>query len=155
MGKIVNISDYIIFRIKSEGDMDLNTLKHQKLLFYVQAWYLAFFEQPLFEEDFQAWIHGPVNREIYDLYKDNKNLYSELTIEDCKEIGAIVLTDAEKSHIDIILDNYAKYSSTQLEYMTHNELPWIEARQGVSPYERCENIISKETMKNYYKERLS
>lgn len=156
MANIINISDYIIFRLKSEGDIDLNTLKHQKLLYYVQAWYLAFFEKPLFEEDFQAWIHGPVNREIYDIYKEGRNLYSELSIDDMKDRANIEsLTEEECIHIDTILDSYANFSSTQLELMTHKETPWIETRKGFTPYERCEKIISKDLMKEYYKARLN
>ena len=156
MATIFDVSDYVIFRCKSEGDTDLSTLKHQKLLYYIQAWHLAFFEgEKAFDGDFQAWIHGPVNREIYAFYKDSKYLYSELEIVDIKDINSINLLDEGlKMHIDSILDSYAKYTATQLEIMTHEEQPWIEARGGIAPNERCENIISDIAMQKYYSARL-
>ena len=65
MATIIQISDYVIFRCKAEGDTDLNCLKHQKLLYYIQAWHLAFFGIKAFEGDFQAWIHGIKIQNIY------------------------------------------------------------------------------------------
>ena len=35
-------------------------LKLQKLCYYAQAWYLTIYGQRLFNEEFQAWLHGPV-----------------------------------------------------------------------------------------------
>lgn len=149
-------SDYIIFRCKIQGDTDLSVLKHQKILYYVQAWYLAFYGVPAFDASFQAWIHGPVNREIYDLYKNKKYLYSEMNFEDIFIENIADTLDSEmKLHIDTILDSYAKFSAIELEIMTHKEDPWLEARKGYSSSQRCENIINNECMQRYYAARLS
>jgi len=156
MVKIQQISDYVIFRSKVEGNSDLSCLKHQKLLYYIQAWHLAFNEgRPLFNETFEAWIHGPVNREIYNLYKDSKFLYSEMDLEDVqdKDINENLPSDI-KNHVNNILDSYAKYSATELEIMTHQEFPWIEARGGVPTNQRCFNEINNKTMYKYYADRL-
>jgi uncharacterized phage-associated protein len=155
MTTITQISDYVIFRCKAEGDTDLSALKHQKLLYYIQAWHLAFYGEPACDSDFEAWIHGPVNREIYDLYKENKYLYSEMNIEDIKDANVAIDLDPEmKFHIDTILDSYAKFSATQLETMTHQEEPWIEARKGFAPNEKCTKVIRQETIQNYFASRL-
>lgn len=156
MATVFQVSDYIIFRLKHEGNTPLDTLKHQKLLYYVQAWRLAFTGNPLFSSNFEAWLHGPVNRAIYDRYKDSKYLYSEMHSNDITNMNNIaVLTDDEKLHIDNILEVYAPMSSTQLEHMTHNEQPWLEAREGYSPYDRCDQVINPETMRDYYAARLA
>lgn len=42
------------------------------------------------------------------------------------------------------------YGGYELELMTHNELPWKEARGSLDTRLNSENIISKETMKTYY-----
>jgi len=155
MAKITDVSDYIIFRLNSDGESDLNTLKLQKLLYYVQAWHLAFYRTPMFEGTFQAWVHGPVNRTIYDLYKDQKFMFSAITKNDIISSDFEKnLTKKEKLHINSVLDVYAKYTPTQLEYLTHREDPWIEARNGVPQYQRSENVINEMTMKKYYKARL-
>lgn len=156
MHTINQIADFIIFRLTSEDMAGIPNLKLQKLLYYAQAWHLAFFQKPLFDGKFQAWIHGPVNRDIYDRFKEKKLLYSTL---DCGDLldRSINETIDEKTqeHINNILESYARFSGTELEMMTHREDPWLEARKGFSPMERCENEISEQTMKNYYGNRLS
>lgn len=156
MKSIIEVSDYIIFRCKSEGQNDLSTLKHQKLLYYVQAWHLAFYGEKAFDSDFEAWIHGPVCKEIYEIYKDSKGLYSEMFIEDIKNEKIIDSIGTElKIHIDTILDSYGKFTATQLELMTHDERPWIEARKGYNSNQRCSVEIDNEVMKKYYSARLA
>ncbi len=156
MATAKQISDYVIFRCKAEGDTDLSNLKLQKLLYYIQAWHLAFFKKKAFDGEFQAWIHGPVNRDIYDLYKDSMYLYSEMSLDDIDDDKNIETLDNDlKMHVDAILDGYAKFSAIQLEVMTHSEEPWLEARKGYSPNERCERPISEKTMENFYAARLT
>ena len=48
---------------------------------------------------------------------------------------------------------YSKLDGSQLESLTHSELPWQEARGNLAPYEICNNPISLETMKQYYGEK--
>ena len=155
MAELNDVADYIIARVKSEGNESLSTLKLQKLMYYCQAWHLAFKGNPLFDGKFQAWIHGPVNRRIYDRFKDTKAMFSEI------EIADIITPEPQKKlsaneirAIDIVLDTYLKYSDIQLEISTHQEDPWIEARGGLSPTARCENDISEDTMKAYYGARI-
>ena len=147
--------DYIIVKVKEAG-ADLNLLKLQKLLYYTQAWHLAFYGKPLFDGKFQAWVHGPVNREIYDRFARTKSLYSEIALEDvAKDFDFNVLPDTKQSHIDDVLEAYAKYRGSQLEEMSHREEPWLEARKGYRTSERCENEISEETMRRYYAQRVA
>ena len=150
MTTVNNACDYVITLLKSEDNFNLSNLKLQKLLYYCQAWHLGIHKEPLFEEDFQAWIHGPVCRVIYDRFLQNKNLYSSIELEDRHIDDFSVITDVEKEHIKYILENYAGLSGIQLEIMTHREDPWIIARGKKGEFERCENIITKESMKKYY-----
>lgn len=156
--KIMNINqacDYIIQRVTA-SDESLSNLKLQKLLYYVQAWNLAFRNTPLFEGKFQAWVHGPVSRQIYNRFSGSKTLYSDIHIDDVTDGFDPDSLDAdEKSHIDKVLSVYAKYSGPQLEEMTHRERPWVEARDGYSSWERCETEISEDTMRDCYSQRLS
>lgn len=149
------IADYVIFRIASDDDSGVMNLKLQKLLYYCQAWKLAFDDSALFEGAFQAWIHGPVNRTLYDRFKGSKSLYSLISMKDIEDAAIIEKIDAEsKSHINSILDAYAPFSATDLEVMTHREDPWIQARKGYSPTQRCEEVIDEKLMKQYYRKRL-
>lgn len=43
--------------------------KLQKLCYYSDAWYLAQTDDELFENHFEAWVHGPVDPEWYKKYR--------------------------------------------------------------------------------------
>lgn len=155
MRDVNEICDYIIFNLKAEDPALLSNIKLQKLLYYVQAWHLAFYNKALFKGKFQAWIHGPVHREIFDRFRDSKYLYSEINFEDI--INPKInekLSDSEKAHINSILETYSPYSGVQLEDMSHNEDPWIITRNGYSSSARCEEEIDNEFLGNYFKKRL-
>lgn len=154
---INNACDYIITKV-AEGSNSVNNIKLQKLLYYVQAWYLTFHKKPLYQENenFEAWIHGPVSRDIFERFSDTKSLYSSIGYEDIREeFDMESLDKEEREHIDTILETYAQFSGTQLENMTHDEEPWIKAREDYSPSERCVNIIDNNSIIDYYGSRLN
>jgi uncharacterized phage-associated protein len=151
---IQDACDYIIVKVRA-GDESLSLLKLQKLLYYVQAWYLAFHSSTLFDGKFQAWVHGPVNRQIYDRFSATKSLYSEVSKSDISEdFDPDKIPTKSRNHIDAVLDVYAKYTGAQLEALTHEESPWVNARKGYSASARCENEISETAMQKYYSARL-
>jgi len=156
MRNINDICDYIIFRLKAEDNIPLSNIKLQKLLYYTQAWHLAFNKgTPLFKGNFQAWIHGPVNREIFHRFNATKYLNSEINITDMldKNISE-KLTPKEIKHINLVLETYSTYSGLQLEDMSHKELPWIKAREGYGLNQRCEVEIDNEFLGKYFLARI-
>jgi uncharacterized phage-associated protein len=157
MKNIHDVCDYVIFRTTGEGNGFLSHLKLQKILYYTQSWYLAYEKNSLFDGKFQAWIHGPVNREIYNRFKDSKYMYSTINMVDIKmdDLAFNVLSEEEKDHINSVLEAYAPFSDVQLEKMTHDERPWIEARSGFEPFQRCEKEINEKTMQDYYASRIN
>lgn len=149
--KICDIADYVIIKLNKDEHFSLINLKLQKLMYYIQAWSLGINGCPLFVGKFEAWVHGPVSRELYDRFKPTKTLYSLIGIEDianhnCEEAIAI----EDKDFVDYILENYAGFSGVELESMTHSEEPWIEARGEIDLTAKCTNEISEETMKSFY-----
>jgi uncharacterized phage-associated protein len=152
---IQDACDYIIVRL-TEGGVFLNVLKLHKILYYCQAWSLAFGRGPLFPgSNFQAWVHGPVSRAVYDRFVQTKALYSPIAASDVRqEFDSTGIAEADRGLINSILEVYAPLSGDQLEEMTHSEEPWIEARAGVPPSARCENVIRNETMQRFYAARL-
>ncbi len=142
-----DIADYFL-HLANETGAYLSNLKLQKLVYYSQAWYLANHDKTLFDEDFQAWVHGPV---IYSLWKKYKEFsYSP------------ILVDKEKPKMDkntwnfleSVAESYFSEDAYTLELMTHKEDPWILARNGIAPDETCSFIITKENMRTYFRARL-
>lgn len=151
MNSINDIVDYIIDRFERGGKNDLTMLKLQKLLYYAQAYYLANYNKPLFDEEFQAWVHGPVNREIFDRFKETHSLYSITTCKDLRMgFDEEVLAKDDREYIDDFLNSFGHLSGADLEVMSHNDAPWIKARNGLKPLEECENVIPKDEMLIYY-----
>lgn len=137
------IARYIITEFQGAEDLITN-LKVQKLLYYIQGWHLGLYQTSVFEEDFEAWVHGPVVREVYDEYK----FYNGGII-----INPVIrpkLSDKLKKHIGETLEYYGKFGAFALEKMTHEETPWVEARGDLDDHEHSQNIISKDTMKAYF-----
>lgn len=146
--------DYIIGRHADE-DGSLSILKLQKLLYYVQAWHLAFGRGPLFAGKFQAWVHGPVSRQVYDRFKETHSLFSAVVAQDIRaEFNPEALPAEARDHIDEILDAYGQFSGLQLENMTHGEAPWIQARGRLKSFERCETEINEGLMREFYEKLL-
>lgn len=151
----VVLGDWII---KHYGPM--SHLKVQKLLFYCDSYHLAYFDEELVSDKFEAWVHGPVSRRVYNSLKNQSVLYAEMSYSQ-REDGIDVdnefdkLTSDQKVLITDVLDELSQWTAFELESATHRELPWIEARRGYSPSDYCEVEISKETTRVFYKSQLS
>jgi uncharacterized phage-associated protein len=156
----MNASDaakYIIAKSDNVGDWITNK-KLQKVLYYIKAWGTVYFDDGVIDDDFEAWIHGPVCPSVYQEYKhfgynplslDYGGLSSSGYIRKFKsEFGKAQKDKIEM--IDAVFEKYAKLTSLQLELLTHSEAPWIEARNGLSPIDNSCNIIGEDAMRRFY-----
>lgn len=142
--KPCDVAQYII-DIYNQRQENLTTAKMQKLVFYAQAWSHLWDDLPLFEEDFEAWICGPVLR---SLYEDLKGFYycpNRIGNGDPRK-----LSDNQKDTINKILDHYGKLTTTQLIELSKREEPYLEARTALAPYAPSTAKISKFSMANFY-----
>ena len=152
---INSVCDYIIQRV-GHAHAALNLLKLQKLLYYSQAWHLAFDGTPLFNGKFQAWVHGPVSRQIYDRFRSSKSLYSDVNLSDVSnDFAPKSISPGARAHVDAVLEVYMKYTGTQLEDMTHQEEPWRAARFGLPDSAACDRDIDEKLMQTFYAARLN
>jgi len=141
MAKVYDVAKYIL---KKQGEM--TTMKLQKLTYYCQAWSLAWDDVPLFEEDFQAWANGPVCVELFAKHKGlfvvDENLFDDLP--DCQ------FTETQIETMDSVLNYYGDKQPQWLIELTHMENPWKNARMNVAAGVHSTNIITKESMQEYY-----
>lgn len=154
IGKIDSLilSDYIL---KNYGPM--SHLKLQKLLFYCEAYHLAYFDEELTGDSFEAWVHGPVSRKVYDQLKSVSMLYADIKYNGDNTPNDLFdsqLISTQKEFISDVLNNLSSWKDIELEASTHNELPWIEARAGYSAGDKCDKEISKKTMSIFYKKEI-
>lgn len=138
------IANYFTCTIDREEGDSITHLKLQKLIYYAQAWCLVLFNKTLFEEDFQAWSHGPVLPSIYNNYKQYG--YEAIPVCNCDNNLRTEIIDL----LEDIKNVYGEKSAKYLENLTHSELPWLEARGNISIEMRSTTPISKITMKEFY-----
>ncbi len=136
-----DVANHIIYKC---GPM--SAMKLQKLIYYSQAWSLVWDDTPLFKENIEAWANGPVVRELYNIHQ-GKFQVNQNTI---KEYTKNELTENQQDTIDTVLASYADKSAQWLSDQTHLEQPWISARTGLPDNVRGNNIITLESMAEYY-----
>jgi len=140
MAKVFNIAKYIL---EKQGDM--TAMKLQKLVYYTQAWHVVWEETPLFDDEIEAWINGPVVPALYDLHRGK----FIISVNDIPNVDD-ELSSLEKENIDKVLEFYGDKSSQWLSDLTHSEEPWMQAREGLAPYQRGNQVISIRSMAEYY-----
>jgi len=126
----------------SDSEELISNMKLQKLLYYQQGFHLAYFGTPLFNEEFEAWMYGPVVPEIYEYFKTNDNKGIEYSGD------TITLSSEEETLFNEVHRVYGKYSAIGLMELTHNETPWKSTPAKVG------SIILKDKMKVFFKKRL-
>ena len=158
----MDLSNIVTHYINEKGDK-VSHKKLQKLLYYIEAWNMVHLGNPLIDEEFEAWVHGPVLPSLYKKLKtfgfNNLELIESDNVPMSDEVGQLIdknnLSEDQVSVIYSVLDRYGGMSAFELEMLTHNEAPWIEARGGIPPHLPCNAIISKSRMKSYYQSMLS
>lgn len=139
MANVQDVAAYILSKLKP-----ITAMKLQKLAYYSQAWSLVWDEKPLFPERIEAWANGPVIPELYGMHR------GEFQLSQLSEGDPAQLTPTEVETIDKVLEFYGDKASQWLSDLTHQEDPWLNARQGLKPGERGNNEITHAAMAEYY-----
>lgn len=151
-----DLAFYILTKLEKASQIKLH-----KLIYYIDAWHLVFLDSSIVDEDFEAWVHGPVVRSLWDYFKSiNKQaFYADMSLKKEKKEIIIkrienILTQEQIEVITDVLESYGDNTGYHLETLTHSELPWQEARIGLSPSDRGEKHISKDTMRKFYRDTI-
>ena len=138
MAKVTDVAQYILGKTG-----EITKWKLQKLVYYAQAWHLVWDDEPLFEDEFQAWRTGPV---CVALHQRHNGEYRISTIGG----DGRRLTDSERETIDVVVDVYAKFEGQELANLTYTEQPWQDARIGLAEDDKGSQVISHDAMKRFY-----
>ncbi len=143
MANVFDVAEYILGSLGTS----ITTMKLQKLVYYCQAWSLAWDDKPLFENDFEAWANGPVCRELFNAHR------GLFVIEKGRFEGFASkeeFTETEIETIDAVIDFYGDKDPHWLSELTHKEDPWKFSRGNCSDLDYCDNVIDKSVMQDYY-----
>ena len=146
------VADYILAKVdRGEGD-SITHLKLQKLIYYCQAWYLAFYDKPLFDEPIQAWAHGPVVPVLWHRFKHYG--WQAIDPEKLATNPLAELDERARDMIDEVWATYGSLSGSELRRLTHKEPPWKDAYGDRAPGEACYEEIPRKAMAAYFKPRI-
>lgn len=140
-----SVADYLLCFAQEHGDV-MTPLKLQKMVFYADAWYMALNDgEELIADRFEAWVHGPVARDLYIRFADYK--WQPIT----REVRYPRLPYQVREHLEEIYNVFGRYSAYELELMTHQEEPWLMARGRLPSDVPCENRIDKYVTAEFYR----
>src|SRR5438045_3498157 len=105
----LDIANWFLAGIDREAGDVITHLKLQKLVYYAQAWSLALLNKPLFEEEIQAWTHGPVVPSLFEKFSDHN--WDPIPSPEAKPTFD---EETEKLLTDI-LETYGEHSAKKLE----------------------------------------
>lgn len=140
MSSVHDAAQYFIQRAHEDGNL-ITHLKLQKLCYYAQGYALALLNEPMFEEEIEAWEHGPVVRALYDEYKRYKR--HPIPLPD----RALELEPWRVKMLEMVQQRYGWMPAWQLRNQTHLESPWQEAWLSDDP----RPVLSAQSMKMFFR----
>jgi uncharacterized phage-associated protein len=144
----IQVANWFRSAVDRESGDSITHLKLQKLVYYSQAWALAFYGRPLFEEEMQAWTHGPVAVSVWREFKD----FGWNALPPADEVAEFAPED--EALLEDVLAAYGEHSATALEELTHSEDPWLRARANIPAEARSTAVIPKRHMAEFYRQRF-
>lgn len=126
MEKILDVAQFVYSEFLKLTSETIDEMKLHKLLYFAQRESLAITNKPLFEEEMQGWIHGPVSPLVRGYFLQEVGIY-----HDTKPIQI----ESERILKNVIAE-YGHVSSWKLRELSHQEISWIRSREGLKPHER-------------------
>jgi len=106
----------------------ITPMKLQKLVYFAHGWMLGLFDQPLIDEQVEAWPYGPVVPSIYHTFKSFRNGSISEAAPDAGVIPEEPQT-LDRQMIDRIWEVYGKVTAYELSALTHIAgSPWALTR---------------------------
>lgn len=122
----------------------MTAMKLEKLVYYAQAWHLAWHREPLFDDEIEAWKEGPVVRHLYEQHA------KQYDVHEWRSENRDLLTPEQRNTVAWVVGRYGGFTAEALSRMTHKDAPWLVARAGLSDTARSDTPISRELMASFY-----
>ena len=143
--------DDVAAAIFEHFDRPITTMKLQKLAYLAQGWNLAFRGDPMFDGKFEAWVNGPVSRELYRKHR------GEFARSRWPEGNPKALSDEDRIILDAVIDNYGGLSGAELSDLTHVAgTPWHRARavSHAGPSEPSRQPLDEALIRTHFRQLL-
>lgn len=124
----------------------LSPLHLQKLLYYCQGWGLALLGRPLFDQPLYAWKYGPVERDVYNVFKGR----SDAVMPHELPLPSKPLSSTAAALVEMVWKEYIRFTPSELVEKTHREPAWLEARAGSPTGAHSDAVLSHTTMREFF-----
>lgn len=149
VAEIADVADWFLLK------ENMSNKKIQKLCYYAEAWSQAKLDSPIATNSvFEAWVHGPVNKELYKRFKNYGWKKLKIVDEDIEPVTDRldkIFCEEQKEILEAVWETYGHFSADELESLTHREKPWLEKRVDLATFETSHEKIDVDTMKSYYR----
>jgi uncharacterized phage-associated protein len=121
--RAIDVARYFLAKTDADvGDL-ISNLKLQKLCYYAQGVGLVARNEPMFGEEIQAWLHGPVVPVLWRHFRE----FGSAALPPVDDLELDAYTPADRRVLDDVYEYYGQYSAWRLREMTHGEAPWADA----------------------------
>lgn len=152
------LASYIASEYKDKTNKSISPIKLQKTLYFCFAYWGGFikrgqgriseidnkiksFSPYLFEEDFEAWVYGPVVKSLYKVNIEKLEKYKKPSFQDEEQLKA-------KDLIDSLINEVVGLSDFTLVDIAHRDNCWIKNFNDEDNYHN--ETISKECIIEEY-----
>lgn len=142
---------FIVRAYEDNKDADMTNMKVQKLLYYSQSLCLALNDEPLFENEIQAWRYGPVCPEAYCFYSEYES--KQLPIPSDNSLSEI--SEDIRNILEEVWSYFGVHRPYVLSDMTHLEFPWKNARRNLAREASSQKALDIGDMKELGEIKLS
>lgn len=115
----------------------MDEMKMHKLMYFAQRESLMDTDSLLFDEVFYGWKFGPVLMSVREEYR-NAVPYSDV-------VQAV--DEFTKSLLERVMARYAERSSWSLSRLSHDEVSWKHAREGLNPEDNGSVPLTEKMMR--------
>lgn len=126
MYKAIDIAKYIVYYSNKNnlgGIMGITKLRLQRILYFVQLYFIKITGSPCFSDKIEAWSCGPIIRSVNKGYE----AFFIGWIPDFRDHNVKFNTEKDRRIVEEVVDLLEKYTSTELWEMEIKQLPMKRA----------------------------
>ncbi|MFF1527960.1 Panacea domain-containing protein [Cellulomonas sp. NPDC058312] len=141
MTTAMQIANWMFARAAASGVRNMSNMKLNKMLYFAQAHHLAATGTALFDDDVEAWDHGPV---VYDVYSRFSRFKSDpIQMDDVP--AAPELGEVAEDVLSQVWAIYADKTASQLRAMSHDDPPYVDHYTGTH-----RTVMPVKEIRDYY-----
>lgn len=144
------VANNFLQRDFEDGQASITPMKMQKLVYCLHGWHLAITGAPAIDGQFEVWPYGPVEEELYHLFKQYRGANIDKYANSWTENGEapFVVNRSNTQFYDIlnaVSKKYMPMSALQLSALTHQPgTPWSITK------ERGETLIPDDLIQKHF-----